>query len=109
MPVLSTELEKVLLDASLLRDFRDRLIRDPKAALRSRGVVIPDGVEIKIVEDDLKSVTIPIPPFVGRNIKANSLQEEFANNDWTACTLCTITSIICTAGTTTSIIVATQD
>ncbi|MCL3882222.1 hypothetical protein [Marivita sp. GX14005] len=109
MPITSTELERVLLDASLLRDFRRKLLTDPVETLRGRGVDIPDGVEIRIVEDDLRSVTIPIPPFVGRNIAANSLNEEFADNDWTACTLCVLTSIICTAGTTTSIIVATQD
>ena len=109
MPVPSNELERVLLDASLLKEFRSHLLKDPVAALRARGIDIPDGVKINIVEDDLKSVTIPIPPFVGRNIQAKTLEDEFGDNDWTACTLCVLTSIICTAGTTTSIIVATQD
>jgi hypothetical protein len=109
MPVFSSELEKVLMDASLLKDFRKQLIKNPKRALESRGYDIPDGVKIRIVEDDQNTVTIPIPPFVGQNIKENTLDAEFAGRDWTACTLCVLTSIICTVGTTTSVIVATQD
>ena len=109
MPAMNEGLEKVLLEASVLKDFRDQLLRDPASALRSRGIDVPEGVKVRIVEDDFNSVTIPLPPFVGRNITGKTLDDVYAGGSWTACTLCVMTTPICTLGTVTSIIVATQD
>lgn len=44
--------------------FRDRLKKEPKKVLEENGVPIPDGVDVKLVEDDdhVKHLRLPHKP-----------------------------------------------
>ena len=43
---------------------KDRFLRDPKAVLAERGIDVPSGISVKVVEntDDLVYITIPRAP-----------------------------------------------
>jgi hypothetical protein len=47
--------------------YRQRLLRDPAGALRSEGVSVPEGVEVKVLEDTPKLVhfVLPVKPAGG--------------------------------------------
>ena len=43
--------------------FRKRLLADPKATVSGElGVPIPDGITIRVIEDDSATVTFVLPP-----------------------------------------------
>ena len=41
-----------------------RLMADPKAVLKEHGLDVPDGIDVKVVEnaDDCVHITLPAPP-----------------------------------------------
>ena len=41
-----------------------RLMSDPKAVLKEHGLDVPDGIDVKVVEnaDDCVHITLPAPP-----------------------------------------------
>ena len=43
---------------------RSRFIRDPKVVLAEYGMPVPDGLDVKVVEnaDDCVHITLPAPP-----------------------------------------------
>ena len=43
-------------------EFRKRLENDPLPALAEMGIAAPEGVEVKVLFDDLKTTTFIIPP-----------------------------------------------
>jgi hypothetical protein len=47
--------------------YKQRLLRDPKGALRSEGVNLPDDVDVKVLEDTPKLVhfVLPVKPAGG--------------------------------------------
>ncbi len=59
----ASELSARLADrASVDGDFRGRLLSDPKAAVYEElGVEVPDGVAIKVHENDLETVHVALP------------------------------------------------
>ena len=44
--------------------FKARFMADPKAVLREHGLDVPDGIDVKVVEnaDDCVHITLPPPP-----------------------------------------------
>ncbi len=43
-------------------DFKQRLIADPTATLRTEGVCVPEGVKVTVVENTATEFTFVIPP-----------------------------------------------
>jgi len=91
-----SELDKLRLESAVDESLRQRLVQDPASVLRERGIDVPEGVQVKVVEDSLETHTIALPPFVGSNLSNASLQAQSAaaNPTWW-CTTCTPTSPIC--------------
>ena len=58
------ELQRAQLMATTDPEFRTRLLADPRAALASLGIEIHDDIHINIVEDDPKTLTLPIYPII---------------------------------------------
>lgn len=57
--------ESVIVPAVQSPQFRERLLREPQAMLAEVGIVLPEGVEVKFVENTEKVVHIAIPPYIG--------------------------------------------
>ena len=45
-------------------DLKARFMADPKAVLKEHGLDVPDGIDVKVVEnaDDCVHITLPAPP-----------------------------------------------
>lgn len=57
--------ETVILPAIQSGPFRQRLLKDPQAVLAEVGVVLPEGVQVKFLENTHNVVHIVIPPYIG--------------------------------------------
>lgn len=66
-----TEEELVRRQAELLQRvweddaFKARLKADPRAVMTEMGIPVPEGVELRVVEDTDTVKHLPLPPFVG--------------------------------------------
>jgi hypothetical protein len=60
MRIIEGIVEKAWIDNT----FKDRLLSDPAKVLRAEGVKIPQGVEVRIVEDteNVLHVVLPVKP-----------------------------------------------
>ncbi|MBN2355142.1 hypothetical protein JXO59_03465 [candidate division KSB1 bacterium] len=54
-------LNKSIVDAS----FRQKLIQSPVKVLAQNGFVLPEGFQIKLVEEIKDTIYLPIPPYMG--------------------------------------------
>jgi hypothetical protein len=90
-------------DESLRQRFRD----DPASVLAERGIDVPEGVSVSVVEDSMQSHTITLPPFVGTDLSADALESASAGASTFECTTCTPTTVIC-IGSLASLICITQ-
>ena len=90
-----SNLDKLRIDAAVDKSIRQRLTADPKGLLKERGIDVPKGVKVAVVEDTMNTYTITLPPFVGSDLSKQGLTPNVANNTTTACTTCIATSIIC--------------
>lgn len=43
------------------KDFKSRLVADPNAVLAAEGVVVPDGVTIRVLQDTDRQIHLVIP------------------------------------------------
>ena len=52
-----------------------RLMTDPKAVLKEHGLDVPDGIDVKVVEnaDDCVHITLPAPPVGGMDLSSDEL------------------------------------
>jgi hypothetical protein len=66
-------LDKVAANALADDDYRKRLINDPKTVLVDEGLVVPDGIEIVIVEntDDRIYLVLPSTAYSGQQLGAD--------------------------------------
>lgn len=90
-----SELDRVRLDTASDEALRKRFVADPTAVLKERGIDIPDGVNVSVVEDSLENHTITLPPFVGSDLSRDSLRAQAGEASTWECTTCTPTSPIC--------------
>ena len=53
-----------------------RLMSDPKAVLKEHGLDVPDGIDVKVVEnaDDCVHITLPAPPARLMDLSDDDLQ-----------------------------------
>lgn len=89
-----SELDKIRIECAHDQDFRQKFIADPVGVLKARGIDIPDGLKVNVVEDTPQEYTITLPPFVGTNLAQNLAAKSSANPTWW-CTTCTTTTPIC--------------
>ncbi len=89
-----SELDKIKIECAHDQAFRQEFIKDPAAVLKARGIDIPEGLKIDVVEDTPDKYTITLPPFVGVDLAQNLSAKSNANPTWW-CTTCTTTSPIC--------------
>ena len=63
MPQTVDHYAKMLRQAASDPAFRRRLIADPAGTLKSSGIAVPDGIQVKVVEDTgtLVHVVLPAP------------------------------------------------
>lgn len=89
-----SELDKLRLESAVDESLRNRLKADPVSVLAERGIEVPEGVNINVVEDTDKSHTITLPAFVGSNL-AQPLARAASGATTFECTTCTPTTPIC--------------
>jgi hypothetical protein len=58
---VSNDLSKAVIRAASDQAYRAKLINDPMAALDDEGVVLPDGIDVKGVENDAAIVYLVLP------------------------------------------------
>ena len=60
--------EQILAKAEEDEQFRARLLDDPKAAIKdATGLSVPDGINIRVLEDNATDYHLVLPP-AGRNL-----------------------------------------
>lgn len=57
--------ESVIVPAVQSPPFRRRLLHEPRAVFAERGIRLPEGVEVRFVENTEEIIHIVIPPYVG--------------------------------------------
>ncbi|MEW6494089.1 MAG: hypothetical protein AB1589_16480 [Cyanobacteriota bacterium] len=99
-----SELDKLRLESALDQSLRQRLVENPEAVLAERGIEVPEGVFVNIVEDTENTHTITLPAFVGADLSTENISGPMggAASTW-ECTTCTPTSPIA-AGSLASLI-----
>jgi len=58
---VTNDLSKAVTRAAHDQTYRAKLRRDPQAALEEVGIAMPDGVEVKVVENDSAVVYLVLP------------------------------------------------
>lgn len=86
-------LDKLRIECGVDEALRKKMLSDPVRVLAERGVTIPEGVRVNVVEDATDSHTITLPPYVGGDLSSKALTGSSAST-W-ECTTCTPTSPIC--------------
>jgi hypothetical protein len=86
-------LDKLRIECGVDEALRRRMLDDPVGVLAERGVTVPEGVGITVVEDTMDTHTVTLPPFVGRDLSSASLASN-AQSTW-ECTTCTTTTPTC--------------
>lgn len=103
-----SDLDRLRLESASDEALRKRLVDDPASVLKERGIDVPNGVQVQVVEDSVETHTITLPPFVGSDLSRDSLRAQAGSATTWECTTCTPTSPIC-AGSLASLICVTQD
>ena len=59
-----------------------RFMSDPKAVLKEHGLDVPDGIDVKVVEnaDDCVHITLPTPPAESMNLSDAELNTAAGGN-----------------------------
>ena len=55
--------------------FKEKLLKNPKAAFAEMGLDLPENVQLKVVEDQTNSVTFVLPP-VPSSAKSQELSDQ---------------------------------
>jgi hypothetical protein len=101
-------LDKLKLESAYDESLRQRLRQDAASVLNERGIDVPQGVSVNVVEDTMESHTIALPPFVGSDLSPEALERANATSVTWECTTCTLTTPIC-AGSLASLICVTKN
>ena len=72
-----------------------RFMSDPKLVLKEHGLDVPDGIDIKVVEnaDDCVHVTLPAPPAAIHDLSDDELSHAAGGGDCSWGGKCTISEI----------------
>ncbi|MBN9283466.1 MULTISPECIES: hypothetical protein [Flavobacterium] len=89
-----SELDKLKIESATNGQLRKRLLSEPEVVFKERGIDVPAGVSLNVVEDTDKSHTFALLPFVGSDLSKAPLQKASNASTW-ECTTCTPTSPIC--------------
>lgn len=89
-----SELDKIRIECAHDKDIRRKMLADPAGVLKERGIDVPEGLAIRVIEDTPKEYTITLPPFVGTDMGKGLEAKSSANPTWW-CTTCTTTTPIC--------------
>ena len=67
-----------------------RFMAEPKVVLKEHGLDVPDGIDVKVVEnaDDCVHITLPAPPAGHGNLSDEELSNA-AGGTWTGLPVCT--------------------
>jgi hypothetical protein len=57
--------ELIILPAMRSTEFRTRLLENPGSVLNEFGIVLPEGLTIKFLENTETTIHIVIPPYIG--------------------------------------------
>ena len=71
---------------------KQRFMNDPKAVLAEYGMVVPDGMDVNVVEntDNTVHITMPAPPSGATHLSNEELSNAAGGNELCKlCTLCT--------------------
>lgn len=70
-----SQLEKLFVACWKDDALRDRFLSDPRAILAEFGIEVPDGLEVRVVQndDDIAHVTLPAPPAAHPNLSDEEL------------------------------------
>ena len=54
---------------------KGRFMADPKGVLKEHGLSVPDGIDVKVVEnaDDCVHITLPVPPWASIDLSDEEL------------------------------------
>jgi hypothetical protein len=64
--------------------FKEKLLKNPKAALKEMGVAIPESKDVRVIEDKVNTMTFVLPaaPAQARELSDQDLQK-LAGGVWT--------------------------
>jgi hypothetical protein len=80
--------------------FRSRLLADPKAVLQESGMVLPEGMEIRAVENTESVVHLPLPAKPSEELSDDALEQVSGGSTaGSASSLGTASSLTTTFGT----------
>ena len=74
-----------------------RFLSEPKVVLSEYGLDIPEGIEVKLVEnaDDLVHITLPAPPTAYAGVSDEELGDAAGGSTATGATICCYTGSPC--------------
>ncbi len=57
--------------------YKEKLLKNPKAALKEMGMDIPENLEVRVIEEKANSMTfvLPTPPAKARELSEQELQK----------------------------------
>ncbi len=82
-------------------DFKQRLLTDPAAVLQAEGIAVPEGVELRAVENTDKVLYFMLPPKPSGELSDEQLDQVAGGS--TASTVATAGSIMSICGTASSL------
>ncbi|MBS1903950.1 MAG: hypothetical protein JSS75_09615 [Bacteroidetes bacterium] len=87
-------MDKLKIECAHDQGLRDRMVKNPAAVLQERGIEVPAGVKVNVVQDAENTHTITLPPYVGSDLAAATMAKASNSGTWW-CTTCTATTPIC--------------
>jgi hypothetical protein len=93
--MILSDLDKLRLESAVDESLRQALVADPAAVLKERGIDVPEGVTVSVVEDGVDSYTLTLPAYVGSDLSSDALTASASSDGTWWCTTCTATSPIC--------------
>jgi len=97
---------KIIAHAWKNPSFKEKLLKNPRAAFKEMGLDIPEEVQIKVIEDKPNSFTFVLPPSVAHaeEMSTQELEKIAAGYGMGGCS-----STACTSGTGCQVCPATHD
>jgi len=90
-----SDLDKIRIECGIDEDFRKTFLSDPARVLKDHGIDVPEGLEIKVVQDTHTMYHINIPPYRGNKLTAEAVEVTAGRKGTTWCTTCTATTPFC--------------
>jgi hypothetical protein len=66
-------------------DFKQALMRDPRAAIEAEGVCLPEGLEVRVLENSDSVFNLVLPPMPAMVRDKSDMPDRNSNSCWCSC------------------------